>query len=164
MFVAVVHVVGQGAQVVEELGVDGPAAVGLPESVADEVAFELVDGVAEENSFQAAAVFEGDEGEAFVGAGERAVVGRGGGGEPAFVDAAAIAAQGVVVVGVEFDAPAGDAEGARDPGGGEAEDAAALFEGAGGEGGGGGFFDGGFAGCGFGGHVILRRSGMLRGG
>ena len=57
------------------------------------------------------------------------VGGLGGGGEPAFVNAAAVGAVGVGVVGVELDAQAGLEEGARDPVGREAQQAAGVLQG-----------------------------------
>jgi len=68
-----------------------------------------------------------DVGKAFVG-GTVVVGGGGGGSEPALVDAAAIEAEGVEVLGVELEALAGLEEGAGNPAGGEAEEAAGRFE------------------------------------
>ncbi len=65
--------------------------------------------------------FEGDVAEAFVGH-ATFVGGFGGAGEPAFVDAAAVGAVGVVVAGVELDAAAWMEEAARHPGGREAQE------------------------------------------
>ena len=64
-----------------------------------------------------------DVAQAFVGRGERAVGGLGGGGEPALVDAAAMSAEDVEIARIEFQAPAGHQERARHPAGREAHDA-----------------------------------------
>ncbi len=60
---------------------------------------------------------------------ERAVGGFGGGGEPAFVDASAMRAEGVEIARIELQAASRHEEGARDPAGGEAYDAFARFAG-----------------------------------
>ena len=113
------HVVRDRAHVVEELRVDRPLLVFLPDRFADERAAAFGDGLLEREAVLA----DDDVAEAFVG---RAVfVGGGrGGGEPAFVDAAAVQAVGVEVVGVELEPLAGLEEGARHPAGREAEQAA----------------------------------------
>ncbi len=128
VFVAVMHVMGQGAHVVEELRVHRPAAMLLPDAFADDAAPVFVDGIAEENLLRPPAVLHHHEAQPLMRRGERAVVCGSGRGEPAFVKAAACAAEGVVVVGVELDAASGNAIETRNPGGGEAQDAAALFE------------------------------------
>ena len=56
------------------------------------------------------------------------VGGLGGGGEPALVNAAAVGAVGVGVVGMQLDAQAGLEEGARHPGGREAQQAAGVLQ------------------------------------
>lgn len=124
-----VEVVGDGAHVIEELRVDGPLSVFVPDEGADDVGSALVDEIAESEAF----VSDDDVREAFV-IGTAFVGGDGGGAEPAFVDAAAAEAVGVGVIGVELDAEAGLKEGAGDPGGGEAKEAAGVFEMAFGEG------------------------------
>ena len=69
-----------------------------------------------------------DVAQAFV---RRAVVvgGGSGGGEPALVDAAAVQAEGVKIVGMQFEAFAGLEEGARHPAGRQAQQAAGFGEG-----------------------------------
>src|SRR5690606_14989934 len=92
-----------------------PLAVFVPEGFADDLRAGFGDGVAEGK-----AMFSDDNvGETFVGI-AALVGGFGGGAEPAFVDAAAIEAVGVGVVGVKFDAEAGLEEGAGNPVGSEA--------------------------------------------
>jgi len=105
-----VHVQGDGAHVVEELGVNGPLAVLPPDGLADDGGAAIGDGLAQgEAALADDAVAEALVGDAaFVG-------GLGGGGEPALVNAAAVGAVGVGVVGVELDAEAGLEEGAGDP-------------------------------------------------
>ncbi len=125
VFVAVVNVVRQGFFVIEEFREHGPALVLVPE-FANQFVFENFYGIFEENQL---ILFSDDKAETFVFAGERAVVGWGGGREPAFVDAAAFAAERIIIVGVQFDAASGNAEGARHPVGGEPENALALFHG-----------------------------------
>ena len=116
---ALVHVVRDRPHVIEEFRVDGPFAVFFPDGFADDGRAAIFDGLGEGEALVA------DDGvaEALV-VGAALVGGDGGGGEPAFVDAAAVQAVGVGVIGVEFDAEAGLEEGARHPGGGEAEETA----------------------------------------
>ena len=64
-----------------------------------------------------------DVAQAFVGRGQRSVGGLGGGGEPAFVDAAAMSAENVQIARIELQASAGHQEGARHPAGREAHNA-----------------------------------------
>ena len=104
------------------------SAVLVPDPLADQCALELRDGVAQEERSVRRAVFEHDEAEALV----RAVSGP--------LSAGVVEAnqrssmpprlppEGVVVVGVELDPPARDAEGARHPVGREAHDAFSLFQ------------------------------------
>ena len=114
LLAALVHVVGDGAHVVEELGVDRPFTVFVPDVGTDDGGTAGVDGVAEGEAFFA----DDDVGETLV-FGAAFVGGDGGGAEPALVDATAAEAIGVGVVGVEFDAQAGLEKGAGNPGGGE---------------------------------------------
>ena len=98
-----------------------------------------------------------DVGEAFVGRGQRTVGGLGGGGEPAFVDAAAMSAENVEIARIEFQAAAGHEEGARHPAGREADDAFSGGQGLANEAGGGRRIDDGTrvktGGCDLRGHV-----------
>jgi hypothetical protein len=124
LILVMVHVMGNRSHIVEELGVDGPALVLVPHFLPDEAgafghhrfqqgeAFAIVDHVAE----------------AFV---VRAVVVAGfrSGREPALVDAAAMRAQGVIIVGMELKALAGHQEGSGHPARGQAEDAFARLDG-----------------------------------
>ena len=122
---ALVHVVRDRPHVVEEFGIDGPAVVFLVHRFADQARAGFGDGVAE----QEVLAFEGAEGEPFVP--DAAFVGGfGRAGEPALVDAAAVGPVGIEVAREELDAAAGMQEGARHPGGREAQEAAAFVEGA----------------------------------
>ena len=129
VLVAVMDVVRQRAFVVEELRVHGPAAVLFPESVANDLALEIVDRVAEQNLPGFAAVFEDDETESFVGRGQRPVVGGRRRGEPSLVDAAALAAESVIVIRVQLDPPARHAERTRHPRRREPQNSLPLLEG-----------------------------------
>ena len=120
---ALVHVQGNRPHVVEELRVDRPLAILLPDGLADDGGAAVGDRLAQrEASLADHAVAEALVGHAaFVG-------GLGRRGEPALVNAAAVGAVGVGVVGVELDAQAGLEEGARDPVGREAQQAAGVLQ------------------------------------
>jgi hypothetical protein len=110
LFGILMHVVRNGSHVIEELGIDGPLFVFLPNFLADDGCAAFSNRLA-----QGEALFAGnDVAEAFVG---RAVfVGGGSGGsKPAFVDAAAIETEGIEIVRMKFEAFAGLEERARDP-------------------------------------------------
>jgi hypothetical protein len=82
------------------------------------------DGVFEEEFF----AFEKTEAQAFVP--DAAFVGRFGGAcEPTFIDSAAIGAESIEVVGVEFDSAPWVQEASRDPGWGQSKDTIAGVEG-----------------------------------
>ena len=118
------HVVGDGAHVVEKLAVDGPFLVLRPDRLADDLGAVGVDGVLEGEFVP----FMDDVAQTFVRRG--VLVGRGGrGAEPALVDAASVGAEGVEVLAGELEAGAGHQKGTRDPGGREAEYPFAGFEG-----------------------------------
>ena len=89
---------GDRPHVVEELGVDGPLLVLRPDVLADDLRAQFRDDVAQQELLLAGdAVAQPLVGRAaFVG-------GLGGGGEPAFIDAAAVRAEGVVIVRMEFE-------------------------------------------------------------
>ena len=70
-----------------------------------------------------------DVAQALIRRGERAVGGFGGGGKPAFVDAAAVRAQSVEIARVELETSAGHQESAGNPAGGEADNAFAGGQG-----------------------------------
>ena len=127
VLLALVQVVGQRVPVVEEFRVHGPLAVGVPQLLAQQLGAQLADHVHQQHFFGLAALFVDDVAQALVGRGQRPVVGLGGGGKPAFVDAAAVGAKRVIVARVQLDAPARDAKRAGHPGGGKAQDAFALF-------------------------------------
>ena len=113
-----VHVVRDRPHVVEELRVDGPLLVAIPDRLPDKLRAPLAHRVAEHESLAA----EHAPGEPLVG--HAALVGGfGGAGEPALVDPAAVEAVGVVVVGVEADPLAGVEKTPRHPGGREPEEA-----------------------------------------
>ena len=100
------------AHVVEELGIDRPLLVLAPDRVADDLRAEFRDGVGKRESLIAV----DDVTQAFV---RRAVVVGGGRGraEPAFVDAAAVQAEGVEVFRVELEPLARLEEGPGHPAG-----------------------------------------------
>ena len=122
---ALVHVVRDRPHVVEELRVHRPAAVLLPDRLADDAsrrsprrpARRVKRSLADHAVAQALVRHA-----AFVG-------GLGGGGEPALVNAAAVGAVGVDVVRVQLDAQAGLEERARHPGGRQAQQAAGVLQG-----------------------------------
>src|SRR5208283_1904176 len=121
---ALVHVQGDRPHVVEELGIDWPAAILLPDGLADHHGAAIRDCLAQREALPVhhavAQALVADA--AFVG-------GLGGGGEPAFVYAPAVGAVGVGIVGVQLDAQAGLEERARDPVGREAQQATGILQG-----------------------------------
>ena len=120
---ALVHVVGNGAHVVEKLGVDRPFVVFGIDGVADDFPAEFVDDLLQLKTFAVV----NDVAEAFIG--RAVIVGADGGGtEPAFIDPAAMEAEGVEVFGVELEAFAGLEEGAGHPAGGESQQAVTGFK------------------------------------
>lgn len=125
MFLAVVDVMGQGAEVVEELRVDRPAAVLLPETFPDQFRAEFFDGFRKGNEFP---VRGNQMTDALVFTGQRPVVRGSRAAEPAFIDAAAFASERVIVVGMQFDPASRNAEGARHPVRGEPENSVSCIE------------------------------------
>ena len=121
---ALVHVQGDRPHVVEELRIDRPLAILLPDGFADDCSAAVGDRLAQgEALLSYHAVAEPLVGHAaFVG-------GFSCGGEPALVNAAAVGAIGVGIVGVELDAQAGLEKGAGDPVGREPQQAAGLLQG-----------------------------------
>jgi hypothetical protein len=87
-----VDVVGEGVLIVEEFRVHRPCAIRIPETIADEVAFELRHGVAEQHTLVFLISTDYNPAQALVWGGEGAIVRWGGRGKPAFVNAAAGAA------------------------------------------------------------------------
>ena len=126
MFEALVHVVRNRAHVVEEFRIHGPALVAIEHRLADQPRPGFGHGVAEHESL----AFEEHIAQPFVG---RAIfVGRfGGAGEPTLVDAAAMGAEGIPIVGMQLDPFAGMQEAAGNPSGREPQQALAGIEGAG---------------------------------
>ena len=116
----------QRTEVVEKLGVDRPAMVFIPDAFAEQFRSEFFHGFGQRNAF---AVFGNEVADAFVLSGQRAVVGGRGTSQPALVDAAARAAQRVVIVRMQFDAPTRNAERARNPVRSQTEDASVLLKG-----------------------------------
>jgi hypothetical protein len=110
--------------VVEKLGIDRPLFVFAPETVADEQAAALRHRLLQSETLPAGH----DVAQAFV---RRPVfIGGGrGGGEPALIDAAPVQAEGVKVIGMEFEAFAGLKEGARHPARRQPQQTAALGQG-----------------------------------
>jgi hypothetical protein len=118
-----VHVQGNWSHVVEELRVHRPLAILLPDDLADDGGAAIRDRLPQREAFFA------DHAVAEALVGHAALVGRlGGGGEPALVNPAAVGAVGVGVVGMELDAQARLEEGARDPVGREAQQAAGVLQ------------------------------------
>ena len=118
-----VHVVGDRAEVVEELGVDRPFLVLRPEGVADQLRAVRVDGVLEGEL-----VAVGDDvaqplvgGRAVVGGGSRRT-------EPALVDPSTVGPQRVEVLRGQLETSARHQEGTGDPGRGQPQDAFARVE------------------------------------
>ena len=122
-----VHVVREGALVVEELRIHGPALVGVPDPFPDDRAFQLGDGVAEGHLLHPGAVLDDHEAQTLVPARLRTVVRGSGGGKPPLIDPAPLPAERVIIGGMELDPPPGNAEETRDPSGRQAQDAFALF-------------------------------------
>ena len=122
VLVHLVHVVGQGAEIVEELGEDRPALVLIPNGVANDGAFSLGDGVAEQESFAG----DADIAKPFV-FGATGVVGLGRAGEPALVDTASVEPQRVPIGLGELNAAPRLAEDARNPVRGQTEKTGAFF-------------------------------------
>ncbi len=115
-----VHVVGDRPHVVEELRVDRPLFVAVPDALADELRPSFAHGVAEQEPL----TVEHAPGETLVG--NPALVGRlGRAREPPLVDAAAVETVGVVVVGMEADPLAGVEKAPRHPRRREPDDALA---------------------------------------
>ncbi len=112
-----VHVVGDGAHVVEELRVDGPAAVFFPNGLADDPPLAFLDGVFEEEAL----TLEDAVAQSLV-RGTAVVGGLGGAGEPTLVDAAAVRAQGIPVGRRQLDPLARMEEVPRHPIGGKLQD------------------------------------------
>ena len=119
-----VHVMGDGAHVVEKLRVDRPAFVFLPDCLADDLRAGLFDGVFQQEPL----ALEDAVAQSLVW-GAAVVGGLGGAGEPAFVDAAAVCAQGIPIGRGKFDPLAGVQEVPRHPGGGQPQQSAAGIQG-----------------------------------
>ena len=118
MLALLVHVVRDRAHVVEELRVDGPAAILVEHRLADEPGAGLGHGVAEQESLAL------EDGVAQPLVGRAVVVGRlGRAGEPAFVDAAAMGSQSVPVGRSQLDPLAGMEKTPRHPVGRQPQDA-----------------------------------------
>lgn len=117
------HVMRNRAHVIEELGIDGPLPVFLPNLLADDRWAAFGNCLA-----QGETLFAGnDVAETFVG--RPVFVGGGGcGGEPTFVNAAAIEAKGVEIVRVKFEALARLEKRARDPTGCESKQAPGILK------------------------------------
>ena len=115
MLLSVMDMVRERTLVVEELGVHGPAVVRVPEARADDGPLQLADRVPQGHFLRPRTVFHDDEAQALVRACLWAVVSRRGRREPPLVDASAVAAQRVIIGGMELDSSARNAEGARHP-------------------------------------------------
>ncbi len=124
LLVVLVHVVGDRPQVVEELAVDRPPRVTVPDRLADQLRALQRHRLLERK--RPLAVDDGVA-EPFVRRGAF-VRGRRGGSEPALVDAPAVSPQGVNVLRGKFDPPARHQEGARHPRGCQSKEPFAGFE------------------------------------
>ena len=125
MFLPVVDVMGQGTEVVEELRVNRPAAVLLPETFPDQFRAEFFNGFRKGDE----PAFRGNQmADALVFTGQRTIIRRGRTAQPAFVDAAAFASERVIVVRMQFDSAPRNAEGARHPVRGEPENSVSRVE------------------------------------
>jgi len=110
VFVALVHVVGDGPHVVEELGIHGPALIFLPDGVSDDPALALLHCIAQQETL----AFEQAVAQPFVRC--AVFVHRfSGAGEPTLVDPSAMHAQGIPVIRVQLDPFARLQEAARHP-------------------------------------------------
>ena len=117
LLLVLVHVVGDRPEVVEELAVDRPALVGVPQAAADHLGAEELDRLFEG---EPVAVVD-DVAESLVG--RCPFVGRGGRrGEPALVDPAAVGAQGIEVLARQLEPAARHQERPRHPGRGQPQD------------------------------------------
>jgi len=104
---AVMDVMRQRTEVVKKFGKDRPAAVFLPEGLAQQFWPQFRYHLSEGNQLLS---FRDQVADALVSGGQRAVVGRRGGTEPALVNATPLATVSVVVVRVQLQAPSGQAE------------------------------------------------------
>ena len=117
------HVVGDGAHVVEKLRVDRPPLVLAEDFRADELIAMFGDRILEQKLLP----FEQAEAEPFVP--HASFVGRfGRAREPAFVDPPSVGSECVKIIGMKFDAAARMQEAARHPSRGQAEQAFAGIE------------------------------------
>jgi hypothetical protein len=96
----VVHVMGQRALVVEELGINGPAAVTVPHLVAQQPGAQVGYHILEQHLLWVVVIAVNNVAQALVGRCQGAVISLGRRREPAFVDAAAVRAKRIVVFGV----------------------------------------------------------------
>ena len=112
MLESLMHVMRDRAHVVEEFRIDGPTLVAIEQRFADQPRASLGHGVAERESL----AVEEHVAQPFIG---RAVLvgGFGRAAEPAFVDPAAMCAERVPIVGMQFDPLAGMQETAGNPSG-----------------------------------------------
>ncbi len=97
---ALVHVMWDRTEVIEELAVHRPALVFVPHRLADQPRAVFCDGFAQ----QKVLVLEAAEAKTFVPL-PILIGGFGGAGEPAFIDPASLGPQRVVVVRVQLDPP-----------------------------------------------------------
>ena len=122
ILVALVHVMRNRPQVVEELAEQVPALVARHHGGPEQQVAGRVDGVLQQ---QPSPVAQPHIAQPFVGRRAGAVVGVGRRREPPFVDAAAMPAERIEVVRVQLEAASGQHERAWDPGRLEAKDARA---------------------------------------
>ena len=126
MLVALVDMMRQRAEVIEELGIGGPSVIFVPEELADHVRAKLGNHLAQQHFF--AVVCAHDIGQALVVRGAGAVFRVRRGGEPALVNAAARKAQRVVIIRMQLDPAARTAEGTGNPRRRQTENAFALLQ------------------------------------
>ena len=125
VLVALVHVVRDGAFVVEEFAEDVPAAFAVEDLLAEQGVSGDFDSLLQQ---KLAASLRDDVAEALIFGGIGAVCSLRGRGKPALVDAAAVRAEGVDVIRVELETAARNHERAGNPRWGKLENARAGFD------------------------------------
>ncbi len=125
LFVALVHVVRDGPEVVEELAEKVPALLAFDDVLAEQQIAGLIDRVLEQ---EARAVGQPHVAQALVGRGAGTVVGIGGRRKPPFVDPAAMTAERIHIIRVQLEPASRHHEGAGNPARFQPEETAAGVE------------------------------------
>ena len=123
--VTLVHVVGDGSHVVEELAEEIPSAFARHDIGAQQEIACVLDRVLEEKSLIRTHT---NVAQTLMFQSGGTVGSFNGGGKPSFVDSASVSSKGVQIVGMEFQSPAGDHKGTRDPAGLQAEDSVSSIQ------------------------------------